>query len=767
MSEEKNISAVSVFDMISKLQRVLLYATLFIIPWFVIPLPFDSTESIKSIVFILLSSLLILLEIIKWIWDGKISIIKSPLDKVFLLLFVSFLISTVFARDGWMSFWGYDGRLGTGLFTMIFLFLFFYLSRGFLQKRAEIVNAISSLSLGILVLIIISALSVLKVDIFGWIPYVNNFFVVGLPLTFSFQEMMLISGISVFFNLFLLINFAQEKRYQGTILPIVSLVVSFLSLTLFSINQGALVPVLFFVISILVCIFLWFKLKKSLKAIPITILVFALLSVGLSIGFQYESFIRSILGESFTTINPIRLGSDISWVVASSSIVNDFLRGLIGLGNDSFGIAYNQLKPSTDAIITLGNTTFVSGSNEIFTILANRGLIGVTVWILLGISYLRLAIKQISNARKDVNILAVLLSLTSIFIFLGSIFLPFSFLTYFLLFVSTLLLVVFDNKEDNNEEFLVKFWAVNVGKVSKDVNKTMEGINWFLTIVVTLLTTAGLIFLFVRVMSLAYVARAEAYNIDVNREYQDEENVTIEIREKYLERMVGYYDKALRYNPTDPYINRKSSLVSTEIIKLLSEKYAEASEDEKEGILNNITSWKNTALDLSREAVNTSPLTYANWNARAAVYIGLITVGLSDYSQDALNTLQSCVNLNPLDYDSYYKAGQIYMVKEDYDKAFNAFRSVLTINSQHVPSLILSASILNEKGDKEGAIAYLEGAKEVLEVNKLDSGEIYDNIIASLRELGASSQVVGGEAENLEVLEEQITEEETTTPSEE
>ena len=767
MSEEKNISAVSVFDMISKLQRVLLYATLFIIPWFVIPLPFDSTESIKSIVFILLSSLLILLEIIKWIWDGKISIIKSPLDKVFLLLFLSFLISTVFARDGWMSFWGYDGRLGTGLFTMIFLFLFFYLSRGFLQKRAEIVNAISSLSLGILVLIIISALSVLKVDIFGWIPYVNNFFVVGLPLTFSFQEMMLISGISVFFNLFLLINFAQEKRYQGTILPIVSLVVSFLSLTLFSINQGALVPVLFFVISILVCIFLWFKLKKSLKAIPITILVFALLSVGLSIGFQYESFIRSILGESFTTINPIRLGSDISWVVASSSIVNDFLRGLIGLGNDSFGIAYNQLKPSTDAIITLGNTTFVSGSNEIFTILANRGLIGVTVWILLGISYLRLAIKQISNARKDVNILAVLLSLTSIFIFLGSIFLPFSFLTYFLLFVSTLLLVVFDNKEDNNEEFLVKFWAVNVGKVSKDVNKTMEGINWFLTIVVTLLTTAGLIFLFVRVMSLAYVARAEAYNIDVNREYQDEENVTIEIREKYLERMVGYYDKALRYNPTDPYINRKSSLVSTEIIKLLSEKYAEASEDEKEGILNSITSWKNTALDLSREAVNTSPLTYANWNARAAVYIGLITVGLSDYSQDALNTLQSCVNLNPLDYDSYYKAGQIYMVKEDYDKAFNAFRSVLTINSQHVPSLILSASILNEKGDKEGAIAYLEGAKEVLEVNKLDSGEIYDNIIASLRELGASSQVVGGEAENLEVLEEQITEEETTTPSEE
>ena len=761
MSEEKNISAVSVFDMISKLQRVLLYATLFVIPWFVIPLPFDSTEKVKGIVFILLSSLLILLEIIKWIWDGKISVIKSPLDKVFLLLFISFLVSTVFARDTWMSFWGYDGRLGTGLFSMIFLFLFFYLSRGFLQKRAEIINAVRSLSLGILVLIVISVLSVLKVDIFGWVPYVNNFFVVGLPLTFSFQEMMLISGVSVFFNLFLLIDSTHEKKYQGTIFPIIALVVSFVSLTLFSINQGALVPVVFLALSIPICIFLWFKLKKSLKAIPIILLVFALLSVGLSIGFQYESFIKSILGESFTTINPIRLGADISWVVASSSIVNDFLRGLIGLGNDSFGIAYNLFKPSTDAIITLGNTTFVSGSNEVFTILANRGLIGVTVWVLLGISYLRLVIKQISSAGREINTLAVLLSLTSIFLFLGSIFLPFSFLIYFLLFVSTLLLVVFDNKEENNEEFLVKFWAVNVGKVNKDINKTMEGINWFLTVVITLITTAGIIFLFVRGMSSAYVVRAEAYSIEMNQKYQNEESVSMDVRGDYLERMIGYYDKALRYNPKDPFINRKSALVSTEIIKLLSERYADASDNEKEGILTSITSWKNTALDLSREAVNTSPLTYANWNARAAVYIGLITVGLSDYSQDALNTLQSCVNLNPLDYDSYYKAGQIYMVKEDYDKAFNAFRSVLTINAQHVPSLVLSASILNEKGDKESAIAYLEGAKEVLEVNKLDSGEIYENIIASLKELGA-----GGEAEELEELKEQVSEEETT-PSEE
>ncbi len=757
MSEEKNVSSSNVFDMISKLQRFVFYITLFLIPWFIIPLPYDSTEKIKSILFIFLSSFVILLEVIKWIWDGKISIVKSSFDKIFLLILLSFVISTIFARDSWMSFWGYDGRLGTGLFVMIFLFLFFYLSRGFLQKKKEIVNAIMSLSGGVLVMIVISMLSVLKVDVFGWLPFVNNFFVVGLPLTFSFQEAMLISGLSVFLNLFLLLGFVQDKKYQGVILPIIGLLISFVSLTLFSINQGALIPILFLVVSILVCIFLWFKLNKSLKAIPVLILIFSLLSVGLSIGFQYQSFIKSILGESFATINPIRLGADISWVVASSSIVNDFLRGLIGLGNDSFGIAYNLFKPSTEAIITLGNTTFVSGSNEIFTTLANRGLIGVTVWVILGIAYLRVIIKQITSSSKESGSLTFLLALIGMFIYLGSIFIPYSFLTFFLLFMSTLMLVIFDNKEGSNEEFLVKFWAVNVGKVNKDINKTMEGINWFFTVFVTLLTTAGLILLFVKTMSAAYVVRAEAYNLEMTEKYKNETDVDLEVKEGYLERMVGYYDKALRYDSADPYVNRKAALISTEIIKLLSERYAEAKEDEKEVILSSITSWKNTALDLSREAINTSSLTYANWNARSSVYIGLITVGLSDYSQDALNALQSCVSLNPLDFDSYYKAGQIYMVKEDYDKALAAFRSVLNINGQHVPSLILSASILNEKGDKESAVAYLQAAKEVLEQNNLDSGEMYENIIKSLKELGGTE-----DAEDLDSLENLETEETNT-----
>jgi tetratricopeptide (TPR) repeat protein len=759
---KENKTSMSVFDMISGLQRVLFYITLVIIPWFIIPLPYDSTEMLKSIVFIFLSSFIILLEIIKWIWDGKVSVTKSIFDKVFLLLFVSFLVSTVFARDSWIAMWGYDGRIGGGLFVMIFLFGLFYLGRGLFQKKEEVVKAVFSLSLGISILIVLSLLSVFSINIFGWVPYVNEFFVVGLPLTFSYQEAMLVAGSGILLNGFLIINSLQDKKYQSLIVPIIGLTVAFISIPIFAINRGALLPILLFVVLLPVIIMLWTKLNKSQKGIPIFIFILSSLVLAFSIGFQYESFRTSVLGEDFSTVTPISLGSDISWQVASSPITSNFTRGLVGLGNDSFGVAYHAFRPGGNTVTLLGNTTFVTGSNELFTALANRGLIGVTVWVLLGLVYLRFLIKQIVDTKGQKKVLSFMLSVNAMFIFLGSLFVPFSFLVYFLLFVSTLLLIVLNSKDGDNEEFLLKFWAVNVGgSEAKDINKTMEGINWFFTIVVTLMTTAGLILLFVRSMSLAYVVRAEAYNIEKNREYADfEGEISIDVREEYLVRMANYYDKALGYNMSNPYVNRKASLVALEIVSLLGEKTEDAEEDEADAFVSEISVWKNTAIDLSKKATTISPITYANWNTRASVYIGLIEAGLSSLEEDALSALQSCVNLNPYDYDSYYKAGRIQAIKQDYDRALASLNTAINIYGDHIPSILLAGDIYAVTEDTENAITYYKAVKEILELNEVTSGELYEAVMDRLESLGADLTEEETQEEEVETEEEETQEEE-------
>ncbi len=763
MSEEKKKSITSIFDMVSKIQRVLFYVILFIIPWFVIPLPNDTTEKIKSILFIVLSSLLILLEIVKWVWDGKITVVKSPLDKVFILLFGSFLLASIFAPDRWMSFWGYDGRMGTSLFPMIFLFVFFFLSRGFMQKKEEVVNAASALSIGLFVLILVSMLSMLKVEVFGWLPYVKEFYVVGLPLTFYFQEVMLLCGVSIFLNIFVLIDALRREKYQSILFPIVGLAISFISLPIFSTSQGITLPLLFFVVAIFVCSLLWIKLEKGLKPIPIIVGIFALLSVGLSFGLQYDSFTKSVLGDSFNVIKPVLINSDTSWKIASSAIVGDFFRGLVGVGNDSFGVAYNLYRPASQEAIVLGNTTFVTGSSELFTTLSNRGLIGVTAWLLLGFAYLRLVIKQVSTAKGERGTTSILLGLTSLFIFLGSAFLPFSFLTFFVLFTSTILLVVFDNREDSNDEFLLKFWAVNTGSGSKDINKTMESINWSITILVSVLTVTGIVFMFVKAVSSAYAVRADAYTVEINRKYQGEEEVSMEVKEDYLERIAGYYDRALRYDPKNPYLNRKAGLIILDMINLLAERHKEAAEEDKEEILSRIKLLRNNPVKYTENAVDTSNLLYANWNTRASIFMGLIDVGFTEYTEDALQALSTCVTINPLDYDAYYKMGMVYITKGEYDKALSSFNSTLLINQQHVPSLILSASLLYEMKDVENAVAYLSTAKEILEVNKLEESDIYQNIVKSLETLGIDETQV----EEIEEIEETVSEQEEATPVEE
>ncbi len=102
---------------LSFFQRQIFYILLFFIPWFVVPLPWDPTEQIKVIFFTVFASTLVLIEIVKWIWGGKVTILKSVFDKAFLLIYLSFVLSTVFALDKWVAVWGFDGRMGIGLIS--------------------------------------------------------------------------------------------------------------------------------------------------------------------------------------------------------------------------------------------------------------------------------------------------------------------------------------------------------------------------------------------------------------------------------------------------------------------------------------------------------------------------------------------------------------------------------------------------------------------------------------------------------------------------
>lgn len=736
---------------LSFFQRILSYVLFFIIPWFVIPLPWDTTEQVRVTFFLVISLLILLLEFVKWIWDGKITMLRSSLDKIVFVLLTTFVISSIFALDKWTSIWGMDGRLGTGLLSIFTLMVIFFIGRGFLSKKEYVLKSIELFLLGLSTTVVLSFLTVLKVNVWGWIPYAKELFLPGLPLTFYSNELILISGVLIFLGTVLVIAYLREKKVQKILLPFVGIFLGFVSIVMFSMMQGVVLPILIAITVLLTSLLLFIKLEKGLRFLPVILSVLSVISLIFSIGLQYDSFKNAIVGESYEVVTPINLASDLSWNVSSGVIVNNFFRGLVGLGNDSFSIAYNQFKPSVPSVISLGSSSFVASSNEVFTTLANRGIVGVVVWLLVGLAILKLFVSDISSKTQE-SLLLLLLEISTILMYLGSFFVSYSFLLYFVFFVSLLFVVLMRNhiyKQD--EQFILKFWAVNVGGVSQDVNKTISSVNWFLTGVMVLVVFSALMSLGSRTVSVLYAIRAEAYSVEENRKFAEKnEEISLDQKEEYFGKMISYYDKALSYDSTNPIFNRKAASTALDMMSVLTERYKNASEEEKTSILSEISNWKNVAIDLSREAINTSSYTYPNWYVRASMYTGFLSIGLSDYGEDALFALQRCIQLNPLDFQSYYLAGQIYMIKEDYEKALSAFASALSINGQHVQSLVLSANILNEQGDTKNAISYLEAAKKILEVNKLEKDPLYENIVKNLEELGAGNSPVEESSEKKE-----------------
>ena len=112
--------------------------------------------------------------------------------------------------------------------------------------------------------------------------------------------------------------------------------------------------------------------------------------------------------------------------------------------------------------------------------------------------------------------------------------------------------------------------------------------------------------------------------------------------------------------------------------------------------------------------------------------MGLVGMGFKDYASDSLYSLQKAAELNPLNYELYYSQAQVYLVNGDKDSALSALTKVLSINAQHIPSLMLAADINNQKGNTDVYESYLKAAKKILENGGQTNTDVYKQITEKL-----------------------------------
>lgn len=736
---------------ISAIQKILFKGLLFLLPLTIFPFPWDWTERGMSLLILSVSTVILGLEIIKLLWGGSLSILKSSIDIGFFLILFSYLLSTIFSVDINTSLWGIDGRLGSGLIVFIAVLLVSIASRGFIKGEKDVRSLIFFFLTGFFINNLLSLFSFFGLNIWGFLPVYKDLYQAGLPLLRFGSAHILVNFISLILSLGLIGEYLIAQRGKlEFILSIIFGILSAINIWVFSINEGLVTVsiILLLLIGLLIPVLKFIRIEKETSR---QLFLFTLITVFIvmipTIFLQIPNVRESVLPENLEVVTELSLGFDLSWSIFGSIIVSSFVQGFFGYGLGTYPIAYNKFKPLDTSILVLGDTTFQSGVSEVLTKVTTGGLLWFFIWLFVGFLIIRAFIKDLKDAR-EINDKGgawrfLIIDISLLVLFVASFFFPFTILiTFLLLILVSIRSIIREYLQGSlGDKFILKFWAVNLDTRS-NANKSLYNFNIFLTVIVSIISVSLLGVWFARTVSSVHVLRAEAYSIRENKKYQDdpESQPTLEDREEFILTMDDYYSKALSLDGNNPLYNRKKTLILLEQLNIVAEAYSQIDEDDTEKrdqYLQAVMALKSNAVDFARKSTDISPAVYANWLTRSTVYTGLVGAGFNEHISDATNSLEKAITLNPLNYELYYTLAQVHIVKGDQDTALQYLLSVLQINPRHIPSILLVADLSKEAGDLETYAAYLQAAKVILEQEEATELDLYQEIVTALEEVDA------------------------------
>lgn len=766
------------YTLLSKIQLFFIYLSLVLIPISLFPLEWVMFEYGRVFVLLIFTILLLTLELIKFFLKGKVEVYKSPYDIILVALGFSFLLSFLFSTDSLVSFWGYEFRFGTGFISIITILTYVVILKSVIKNFRRFFYLILSLNIGIFLSALLSIFSFYGINPFGFIPVFEKFFFVGLPLFNSAKLSITIWSLSIPLSLFVFYHyfkiFSNDEGYLNKKLSLslayrkkrmIQLLLFFLfalfvSTLVFAISIFCIKNLLWFgIVSLVSIIFIFLVLtflctSKFLKFTSALVIILIVLFFGIS-----RLFVGSV--ESENIVEQIALDNTIAWDITVSSLSESVPRSLFGLGNDNFVVAYNLYRPAFSGEIDLNFVNYSYSSSEILNIVVNRGLVGLFIWLLVGVVIIREFLryltdetrKKILNSTSIENIGIVLLNLVMIYIWIFAFFTYYGFFLYFVFF----LILIFSSLLKNlgykmySESIVIQtnFFVEKIGLVKND------SLPKFLILLVCISSVLTLYYISNDFLSRVYAVKAEVamYNINENEELMFQE-------------AIENYDSAIALNPNNYVFRRKVSLVLMDYMnKVLSKEYAGLTEDgQRQEFIRIVGVYAEAITEEARQATDLAPTIAVNWSSRDLVYSELVRMGFHNYVNTAMQVSEQSILRNPNNYNSHgNKATYLYFAGDNVN-AMTAARKALEINPYYIPGLVLAGELSMGLQDVPNAKVYFEKAKVLIEELGLDEGELrhlYEQVEKNLEYIWSLSVnlEVEKEVEVEEIIEDEIEEE--------
>jgi tetratricopeptide (TPR) repeat protein len=665
-----------------------------------------------------------------------------------------------------------DGRLGNGLIVFICILFVTIIARSFIKDDRDMRYTLFSFMAGFFLNNILSFLSFLGVNVWGLIPVYRDLHQFGLPILRSAKVHILVNIINLIFCIGLAgEHFIQKGKETKYILAIIFGSASIINIWLFSIKQGfnLLLVTLFLLILFSLLVLKRIKLQVNVSKNIFLLCIIVILAVLIpAILLHIPAVLNLVIPDSMDLVSQVSLGSDVSWIIAASVFVESFVRGIFGVGVDAFSTAYYLYKPLNVNLLAFNQVTFYYAGSEVFTQFANGGLAWFLVWLFLGFSIVKVFITDLRNIKSHTDhsnswrLLIINLSLLTIYI--SSYFVTYSVIVVFLLLTLVSLRAITKDilKKGTEDRFVIKLWAANLNLVGQR-GRSGSGLNTFVTILMSVITIAIFGVWISKGIASAYALKAESFFVEQNKKYQGDVYPTIEEREAFVASMAHFYSKAVDFDRNNPLYNRRKGSMYLERVGIAAEKYSKSEEDENnQDLIRNVGTWRNAVIDSTRKSIDISPNIYANWEARARIYMGLVGMGFYDYTADAVFSLERALELNPLNFELHYSMAQISVIKGEKDNALASLTKVLSINPQHIPSILLAGDLNKERGNMDIYESYLKAAKKILETQGNTNVDVYTEITKQLNAISKDTEPTDSQTQE-EVSEDQ----EDPTPSSE
>ena len=707
----------------------------FLTPLFFLPITSEFYQFNKQVLLLVVTAVLLILWGVRMGIEGKVRIVRTPLDIPMLVFGLAFILSTVFSVDQYVSIAGFYPRFHGSLVSAIAYIVLYFVAVSNLDKASRKWLIWAFLGSGVVLALQSTAsffgYSILSTD---WAK-ARNWSPIGSAATLSLYLALVLP-----IALGLLVT--TKNRSLQTIY-VVCAIVLVLPIVLFKLTGVILAALAGLAV---IGLFLpRIKIDKETKTMLAIVGIVAAAFVLLNFVPELRhTFLEPLFAkkQGFGVTPDTTLPLDSAWKISTQAVGQ---RPFFGVGPGTFAYSFTALKGLELNSDALWNLRFDLSGNEYLTVLSTLGIVGLIAFAFILISYLRsVATFNIRSNSVSENPISTFLLSSFVILLVGIFFQDTTAAIWvFLVLLSALTFATIkDFGVMGIEEVDVKLVALTAGAVQfaqpSERNRDSS--------IGTAVTIIGVI-VFLTILWLGYpMYQAEASYYSALQ--ASAANKAAKTRDDLL--------VAINKNPNRDTYRRSLVVLDRLLATNLSAKTNKTDQDNKNiaGLVNEaigqgvvITGYQGQGLNsftIKRDA-GTSPLNVANWEALSGV---LSSLDLSSdkatankNAADAINVAQEAVALDPKNPLLLEALGNILLKNNLVDNAIQSYQQAINVRPSYASAHYNLATAYRQKGDNPARVVFeLQSTDSLLPSNSPDKARVEKELQAAQDALNQATQ---------------------------